>query len=252
MKNNILATVTTVAISLGATGTAGAAVIDFETKPNGSTPTDNPNLNFNSKYNVDGTKVQFGFDTDGDLVFDLRAKFENRNDAKDEGRAYTSKGEADVDRTGTGAGGDWLLRRRNNASSLFDGNSSSGNSFLVKYSGKAVNSASGQIWDVDHAEKYEINALDSSGMVIKSIITPNVPSNGGKNTFDGKPFTFSFANLESSIGYIQIQGISKDGGGGFAFDNFNPTQAVPEPITGLVVAAGMGGAALRRAKSKKN
>jgi Legume lectin domain len=44
---------------------------------------------------------------------------------------------------------------------------------------------------------------------------------------------------------------------GFQFNNtFKPiegnSQEVPEPITGLVVAAGMGGAALRRAKSKKS
>lgn len=43
---------------------------------------------------------------------------------------------------------------------------------------------------------------------------------------------------------------------GFQFNDtfkpIDPTKEVPEPITGLVVAAGMGGAALRRAKSKKS
>lgn len=235
---------------------AQAALIDFETLRDGTTtPTDNAALT--SSYTVDSTTVTFGFDTNGDLTIDADAVFESRNDGRT-GLAYTHNLIPDIDRTTTNEGGDWLLRAPNELNLFDDFPGITPADFIVKYTGTPVRSASGQLWDLDAGEEYLIEALDSTGAVLSSIPTPEVPAGEGSDTFSGLPYNFSFNNVANDIGYIRISGISRIDGGGFAFDNFNATQStvdpepVPEPLTilGSVTALGFGGL-LKRQHSRK-
>ena len=76
------------------------------------------------------------------------------------------------------------------------------------------------------------------------------------NTDSPNWFNFDFQDI-NGLQFTSFGGTDAGFNGSgthFAMDNFTynePTQYVPEPITGLVLAAGMGGAALGRAKSKK-
>lgn len=249
----LMATATgTTTLLLSFSGSAQAALIDFETLPDGiTTPTDNAALT--NSYTVNGTTVTFGFDTNNDLTIDADALFESRNDGGNTGRAYTSfPGGVDIDRTATNEGGDWLLRAPGGL------NVFSTDDFIVKYTGTPARSASGQLWDLDRGEIYSIAALDSTGTVVSSITTPPIPGGEGPDTFDALPYNFSFSDLGGDIGYIRISGVRSGGGGGFAFDNFNATQStvnpepVPEPLTilGSATALGFGGL-LKRQHSQK-
>lgn len=240
--------VKTTALLLSFSGSAQAAVIDFETLPDSTTtPTDNAALT--TSYTVDGTTVTFGFDTNNDLIIDTNAIFESRNDGPETVFAYYHKGGYDTDVTATNEGGNWLLRSLKNINPIAD-------DFIVKYTGTPITSTSGQLWDIDSGEIYLIEALDSAGTVINSITTPPFPvgeSPESPNTFSGLPYNFSFNNLASDIGYIRISGISRGTGGFLGFDNFNVTQSepVPEPLTilGSATALGFGGL-LKRVHSK--
>jgi hypothetical protein len=66
---------------------------------------------------------------------------------------------------------------------------------------------------------------------------------------DGQPWVFSFSGLSAGIAKITIDFTgSKTAGIGLAFNNFNPTGAVPEPAvwTLLMSAAAAGFTSIRR------
>lgn len=207
-----------------------ASVINFETLPDGvTTPTDNAALTVPYIDN-NGTIVIFGFDTDNDLNINLDAVLESRTDGFT-GIAYTVRGLPDLDLTAMGEGGDWLLRAPSGINFFDNISNRTTADFIIQYMGMRPTSASGQLWDIDGGESYLIEALDVSGVLISSLTTPTVPGDGGPGTFNGLPFTFSFEDLASEIGFIRISGLDRISGGGFAFDNFNATAAaqVPEP-----------------------
>lgn len=216
-----------------ATASAQAIVINFETLPNGNTPTDNQQLALLASYNVDGsTSVSFGFDTNDDLVRDVAARLESRTDATNTNFGYTSSGVPDADLTTTDEGGNWLLRTPRGLSELPAVNIFTGADFLITYSGTLPNSASGEIWDLDLGEKYQIDALGVGGSVISSIVTPDVTDDENPSTtFNGLPYTFSFSNLNNPIAFIRISGTDIGvSPGGFAFDNFDATNPVDPPV----------------------
>ncbi len=220
---------------------ASAAVIDFETTALGVLPLDNANATGTF---FDGpTGVNFGFDTNSDLIIDAPAHFENRWNGFDAPyAAYTSGSStlpnlADADLSPGNIGGDWLLREPKQAetpsASVFAG----GDWFIIEYSGVLPTSCSGEIWDVDNGEQYVVNAYDSVGTLIATYVPPvglhpDLP--GSRN---GLETTFVFSGLSSPIAKVGIYLQSTIAGGGFAFDNFNATQ-VPAP--GAVVVMGMG------------
>ena len=248
---NCLGFVTATITTLSFGSSAGiAAIIGFEELPDGTTPTDDAALT--DSYEENGTLITFGFDTNNDLVIDRDAVFESRNDSGAE-LAYTHSNIPDLDRTTNGEGGNWLLRAPGNLS-IFTNSST----FLVQYSGATVNSASGQLWDIDYTERYLIEALSSSGVLLDSFLTPTVLDNEGPNTFSGLPFDFSFDALSDNIGFIRVTGQKQSTfGGGFAWDNFNATQSdlpspsepmpVPEPLSafGTILGAGIGALILK-------
>lgn len=112
------------------------------------------------------------------------------------------------------------------------------NPFIVEYSGVLPTSASGQIWDIDarpngggDPERYLVAALNASNQVVASIQSPLGISETSSGTLDGRPWTFSFNSVSKPIKRITIVQDVPVGVKGFAFDNFNATQAVPEPST---------------------
>lgn len=235
-------TLSPIAVLALCAGTTSAAVIDFETTALGGLPIDNANALGTF---FDGpTGVNFGFDTDGDLVVDAPAHFEHRSNGFDVPyAAYTSGSStlpilADADLTPGNIGGEWLLREPKQAetpsASVFAG----GDWFIIDYSGVLPTSCSGEIWDVDNGEQYVVNAYDSSNVLIAQFIPPvglhpDLP--GSRNGMDT---VFVFSGLSSPIAKIGIYLQSTIGGGGFAFDNFNATQ-IPAP--GAVMVLGMTG-----------
>lgn len=209
-----------------------ATTITFETLPDGTTPVDNAELT--ASY-VDGpTIVTFGFDTNADLSIDVNARFERRG--TDPIYAYVTDTQDDLDKTATGEGGDWILRNPQGsepgALNLLD------NAFLVKYSGALATSVSGQIWDVDAGEQYNIEAFDVSNLLVASVLSPVGPDGCCGGPADGLPFTFAFTNLGTPIAALRITQIQGDRAAGFAFDNFSTTP-VPEPSSGLLFLGGI-------------
>lgn len=147
---------------------------------------------------------------------------------------------------------------------LFD----DGVSFVIQYSGVLPTSASGELWDLDNAESYVVEALDADEVVIDSLflisgsrtplnpvvpIPPGLPVPGAPPgiTANGMDTLFEFNNI-GEISFIRITapvpGISSPAMVGFAFDNFNvtgvrePNQTVPEPcsLLGLFVIGSLG------------
>ncbi len=221
-------------------GLSRAATIDFETLPGGGTPTDNGPLGLTATYQDGATFVSFGWDTDNDLVADVAALFESH--VVDSGQGYVAgpSNTSDLDLTPNGQGGDFFLRRPGGVNP-----NPGGDDFLISYSGFLPTSASGEIWDLDAGEHWQIDALDIGGGVIATINTPvgnNIPND--PNNFDGLPYTFSFNNLSVGIQTIRISLLQNNPNVGFAFDNFNATQpatVIPEPAS---LAMGLTGLAL--------
>jgi hypothetical protein len=98
--------------------------------------------------------------------------------------------------------------------------------------------ASGQIWDIDGPEQYQVTAFDASGALISTLTSPA----GG---LDGEPWDFSIAVDPTSgriIDKIDIEAIGTKNLRGFAFDNFD-SHATPLPagmslsLMGLVMVA---------------
>lgn len=162
-------------------GSAGAVPINFETTPTGGTPVDDAILD--TPYNIFGTLVYFGNDTDGDGLIDVYAHFEDYyvdgsgelgNSPTDaealHGFTHFSTNSpagmpdfyyADLDMTadhsggfGTavGEGGAFMIRQQRDGD---DGATTSvdflDDPFLIFFDGVLPTAISGQIWDVDRA-----------------------------------------------------------------------------------------------------
>jgi hypothetical protein len=56
---------------------------------------------------------------------------------------------------------------------------------------------------------------------------------------DGRPWTFSFTNLPSGVDKIRITFAGSRPAVGFAFNNFSPTVAIPEPSSFVVGIVGL-------------
>lgn len=82
----------------------------------------------------------------------------------------------------------------------------------------ATQAASGEVWDIDGPEQYRVTALDANGNELASVTSPT----GG---LDGEPWTWSFDVGAENIAQIDVEFIGASTLRGFAFDNFNSTQA---------------------------
>ena len=243
-----------------------AQIIDFETTPSSVTPTDNEALStvldigsYDIVFSGGTTTVLFGFDTDGNAAtLERTAHFEDRTNADFTGDFDTSQiaytigkpviTSADTDLSNRSIGGNWLIRSpRTDAEGGTLDLFGTDNYFVVQYSGDLPNSASGELWDLDNDEMYLIEALDASQIVIGSQTLTSAGSGENPGTANGKETLFSFSEI-GSISFIRITGLEMGTGGGFAFDNFNateaapPNQTVPEPssLLGLLVIGSLG------------
>lgn len=221
-----------VAVLLYFPASSSAGTITFETRPAGTTPTDNEELT--APYVDASTIITFGFDANGDLNIDVNARFEKRG--TDPTYAYVTDTEDDLDKTGTGEGGEWVLRNPKdsepNALNLLN------NAFLIKYSGTLAASVSGQIWDIDAGEQYNIEAFDAFNTFLFSTLTPVGPGTCCGGPADGLPFTFTFTSSAAPVATIKITQVQGDRAAGFAFDNFSTTPT-PEPSSGMLLIGGI-------------
>jgi hypothetical protein len=219
-----------------------AGTISFETRPDGTMPTDNEELA--GSYTDGSTIVTFGFDTNSDLKIDVNARFEKRG--TDPIFGYITDTDDDLDKTGTGQGGDWVLRRpKDTEPNALD--ISSGSAFLVKYSGMLPSSVSGEIWDIDSGEQYLIEAFDGSNFSLGNVLSFIGLGGCCGGPEDGLPFTFTFINLNVPIATVKITEILDNQTAGFAFDNFSTIDTAtvtPEPssivlLLGCIILLGL-------------
>ena len=199
---------------------SGAKILTFEALPEGTAPADNAPLL--APY-TDGTLiVTFGFDTNGDFILDVPARFERRG--PDTLFAYQTNLGDDADKTATQEGGRWLLRAPQTSQEGSPSgplNLSQGAAFLVKYEGTPLPvSISGQVWDIDSGEQVQVDVFDASGGLIASTLSFVGPGGCCDGPTDGLPFTYSFSNLSAPVAAVRItetQGIPFTF---FGFDNF--------------------------------
>lgn len=123
-------------------------------------------------------------------------------------------------------------------------------SLVISYS-NPVAAASAQIWDIDgygETERWQVDALNSSGTVIHSAISPIGTT--GALSLDGKPWTWSFDGANADISTILVTYVGTPGPVGLAFDNFSPSSPIPEPETYAMLLLGLGllGFMMRRRK----
>lgn len=229
-----------------------AGLISFEMTATGGTPVDNSIININDDFWADGVSVNFGFDTNGDGALDSYGVFEKVRGGKEGGNSgfISSYGNRyDIAATGTESLlGDYFLRQ-NNAYQPF------GTFHIIYDAINPVTSASGEIWDIDGSknktEQFFVEAFNGVNS-LASILSP-LGNSAGKNSLDGKPWSFGFSGL-SDITRIEISFTgSKQKGIGLAFNNFSPiedlsgqTNSVPEPSTLAIFTLGIVGLLSRR------
>ena len=113
----------------------------------------------------------------------------------------------------------------------------SNNSFVVTYSNKLPTNLAGQIWDLDFGETFLAEVYSEAGALIASkTVGPYCSANDNTHTRvplntclgpnrDGLGTDFFFAELPTPAKRLVITFVITNRGGGFAFDNFNGTQA---------------------------
>ena len=215
-----------------------AAVIDFESTPAGTTPSDN--LVLSTPYPITGGgSVQFYFDVNGNNVFDSGIDdlpvFEHVG--QDGSDAYNSSvtGINDTAAAGfTGQLGTFFLRHPVPFSLPPP--------FLLDYStAQTITGLSGEIWDIDsgslgNTEQWLVEVLDGANNVLATQLSPL----GNSSALDSLPWTFAFTGLPLGVDTVRLTFVgTKTTGIGLAFNNFSPTTAVPEPAPLLPLASGL-------------
>ena len=116
---------------------------------------------------------------------------------------------------------------------------------------KATQAASGEVWDIDGNEQYKVTALDSNGNALASLTSPT----GG---LDAEPWSWSFDVGAENIAQIDVEFIGNSNLRGFAFDNFNSTEAnagakvhaAPVPPAFAIGMVGFAGRALLKRRKQ--
>lgn len=232
-------------LALLASPSVSAAVIDFELTPSGVIPTDDMQLT--APYVQGGLSISFGFDIDPLINpgVDLDAKFEEIGLGPGETPLTGGfLGSSGPDTPDPGFGfpaqlGSWFLRGPVGASDF--------GLMVITYSGgPIVTAASGEIWDIDgnppqgstpgFTEEYTVRAYDSGNNLLATQVSPlGVLDTLDPASLDGQPWVFSFSGLSAGIAQITIDFTgTKTTGIGLAFNNFNPTAAIPEPAAWLL------------------
>ncbi len=209
-----------------ACASAGAQVIDFETLPDGTAPTDNMTLDINLPYVVAGPfgpiEVRFGGDTDGDLVRDNPLRFEATGPDATDGFSNFLLGLNDTADPGFETLlGSWATRSSGNVV---------GQPIIIDYS-EPVFGVSGEIWDIEgrgDSEEFEqwlVEAFDASGTLLASTMSP--AGIDDLEPLDGEPWVFALA--AEGIVRLRMSFVGNASFAGIAFNNFSATSSVDGP-----------------------
>ena len=202
---------------------AFSGLIDFESTAVGTTPVDNGVIELSDIFMSGGVSVRFGFDTDYDDVLDTSAIFEQVSNI-DEKKGSGFKGyDGEKDKAAPGYEsllGDFFLRQSTPYKPF--------GVFTILYDAdNPVTAASGEIWDIDgkkNTEQFLVEVFNGTTLVdsVQSPLSSDLSLNG-------KPWTFGFEGLPN-ITKIEVTFIgSKTTGIGLAFNNFSPTENIPQP-----------------------
>ena len=209
------------------------SLIDFETLPNGALPTDNYQLGLDEAYLINGIKVTFGFDANSDGVTDTPVVLEKMGD--DSGSGFIGYDVDTPDPEFADQLGQFFIRQFNTYQHF--------GTLIINYS-SPVTGASGEIWDIDGSDWYQISAFDSDRNLLDTIVSPL----GGLHA---QPWTFDFSDLVD-ISQIEISYIGNESLIGLAFNNFGvdqtETEPVPEPlaILGIMLGTSLGMVTLKK------
>ena len=192
-----------------------AGLIDFETNASGTLPYDNEPIAISDVFTINNINIQFGFDSNLNGSVDTSAVFESEGETGDTNdTAYWVRNQ-DKDTAASGYEaqlGDFFIRQ-------FKPYKPFGEFVILLDSNLPVTHASGEIWDIDgnrKTEQFLIKAFNQNTL-LEQIYSPL----GDNHTLDGKPWTFSFANL-TDIEKITIAFTgTKNSGIGIAFNNFS-------------------------------
>jgi PEP-CTERM motif len=237
-RSRILASVLLL-VALSLAGVAQSALIDFEQTPAATTPIDDSQLT--TPYSIPGGNVSFFFDNNANNTFDAGVDdypvFEHIGTDGNDGFQNGGLGVQDTATPPFGPQlGSFFLRGPVGFAVP--------RPFIVDYNtGITITALSGEIWDIDGAsqatELWNVEVLDNANNVLASQLSPL----GNSSALDGKPWVFAFTGLPLGVDKIRITFLgTKTMGVGLAFNNFSPTEAVPEPAS--IVIMGLGGAGL--------
>ena len=138
--------------------------------------------------------------------------------------------------------------------------------FIIEYSGTAVTSATGEIWDIDYSgvyERFDVKAYSDSAATTQIGTTQRSPLGvdpTDADSYDAKPWAWSFEGIGNIAKIVFTRTATTDSAGTtldtgntqfpLAFNNFNPTSAIgyftPEPSSLLAFGGIFSLAVLRR------
>ncbi|MEN0020279.1 MAG: hypothetical protein AAF747_05290 [Planctomycetota bacterium] len=232
-------------LTIALVASAGSAqVIDFESLPTRSTPSDNTELDRDMAFYSNGVGVTFGFDTDGDRVADLNAIIEETGNNRPNG--FFSTNAASGSDTPMFAGlGSYFLRHQT-------ANGDNPHAFIISFD-QPVAQTTGEIWDLDGRndgtyEQWLVTGFDSNGSIVDQIESPIglVPSHEASLDSMAWMFALTANPAGDGINHVVIEHIGTAQGVGLAFDNFTAV-AVPTPAAAAMLGiAGLGAARRRR------
>jgi hypothetical protein len=212
-------------IAMGGVLLAAAAacgqVIDFETRPDGTTPADDEALPIGTPYTVGGVEIRIGQDRDGDLTRDVAYRFERIGEDGADGFLNASLNQYDAADPGFESQlGTWFLRSPSDNVTA---------PLIIDYSAP-VQGLSGEIWDIEGrpggtGEQWVVEGFDASGALVSSLTSPRGTSDF--EPLDGEPWTFALVGVD--LTKVRIRYIGNATGVGLAFNNFNATTAIPGP-----------------------
>jgi hypothetical protein len=208
-----------------------AGLINFETNPDGATPSDNSRLTDPYKLDGGGT-VRFFFDGNANNQFDAEdavPEFEAVGSDFAHGFVAAQVGDLQFDQARVGADGSLgthFLNKRNGLSAFFGG-------LVVQYDTvQNVRDISGEIWDIDgdggRTERWLISAIDDDGNNLQQVLSPEGVTQD-VDSLDSLPWNFEFRNLPDSFRAIRFDFVGTKSGYNLALDNLSTTFAVPEP-----------------------
>ena len=222
MRNRILGAAALACLCVGICGaSASAQVIDFETKPDGVAPIDNEALPLGTPYTIPfgmGTlDVTIGFDVDGDGVPETAAVFEAVG--SDDITGFTGVGPDGPSALFADQLGLFFLR------SLSALNDSSPVGVLVAEYSAPVPGLSGEIWDIDGPEQWEVRAFRAGET------TPTAVQISPEGGLGSEPWVFSLADPGPGFSRLEIEhiGTRPNSQLGLAFNNFRASESVPGP-----------------------